>query len=400
MTEPSWRSDFPLLANRPDLVYLDNAATTQKPLAVLDTLSRYYGCTNANVHRGAHRLSDEATAAFEAARETLARRINAPSSREVLWTRGTTEAINLVAASYGPLAVGTGDRILITEMEHHSNIVPWQQLCQRTGAVLRAVRVLPSGEIDRDDYAAKLAEQPRIVSISHVSNALGTVNDLASLIPSAKAAGAVVVVDGAQAVAHFDVDVQALGCDFYAFSGHKMYGPTGIGVLYGREELLEAMPPWQSGGEMIERVRIQETTYASLPFKFEAGTPNISGAIGLAAAADYLDEKDGEAVKAHEASLLAYASASLNQVEGVRIVGTAQSKGPVVSFLLDDAHPHDVGTLLDQQGVAVRTGHHCAMPLMEALGITGTVRASFSLYNSPQDVDKLCGAIRTAGSML
>ncbi|MDE0191555.1 MAG: cysteine desulfurase [Gammaproteobacteria bacterium] len=400
MTKPSWRSDFPLLANRPDLVYLDNAATTQKPAAVLDALSRYYLCTNANVHRGAHRLSDEATAAFEAARETLARRVNARSSTEVLWTRGTTEAINLVAASYGPLAVGAGDRILITQIEHHSNIVPWQQLCQRTGAVLTAARVLPSGEIDHDDYAAKLEEEPRIVSISHVSNALGTVNDLASLIPSAKAVGATVVVDGAQAVAHFHVDVQALGCDFYAFSGHKMYGPTGIGVLYGREELLEEMPPWQSGGEMIERVRIEETTYASLPFKFEAGTPDISGAIAFAAAVDYLDRLDGDAIESHEASLLAYASASLNQVEGLSIVGTAQAKGPVVSFLLDGSHPHDVGTLLDQQGVAVRTGHHCAMPLMDALGIAGTVRASFSLYNSRQDVDKLCRAVRTAASML
>lgn len=400
MTEPSWRSDFPLLANRSDLVYLDNAATTQKPAAVLDTLARYYRCTNANVHRGAHRLSDEATAAFEAARETLARRVNARSPNEVLWTRGTTEAINLVAAAYGPVAVGRGDRILITEMEHHSNIVPWQQLCQRTGAVLRAARVLPSGEIDYDDYAAKLEEQPRIVSISHVSNALGTVNDLASLVPRAKAAGATVVVDGAQAVAHFDIDVQALGCDFYAFSAHKMYGPTGIGVLYGREELLEEMPPWQSGGEMIERVRIEGTTYAALPFKFEAGTPDISGAIAFAAAADYLDDLDGDAIQSHEASLLAYASASLNQVEGLRIVGTAQAKGPVVSFLLDDSHPHDVGTLLDQQGVAVRTGHHCAMPLMDALGIAGTVRASFSLYNSLEDVDKLCRAVRTARSML
>ena len=400
MTEPSWRSDFPLLANRPDLVYLDNAATTQKPKAVLDTLGRYYRCTNANVHRGAHRLSDEATAAFEAARETLARRVNARSPKEVLWTRGTTEAINLVASAFGPLAVGEGDRILVTEMEHHSNIVPWQQLCQRTGAVLRAVRVLASGEIDRDDYAAKLEEEPRIVSISHVSNALGTVNDLASMVPSAKAAGATVVVDGAQAVAHFDIDVQALGCDFYAFSAHKMYGPTGIGVLCGREELLEEMPPWQSGGEMIERVRIEETTYAALPFKFEAGTPDISGAVAFAAAVDYLDHLDGDAILAHEASLLAYASASLNQVEGLRIVGTAQAKGPVVSFLLDDSHPHDVGTLLDQQGVAVRTGHHCAMPLMDALGIAGTVRASFSLYNSLEDVDKLCRAVRTARSML
>ena len=400
MTDPAWRGDFPLLCNRDDLVYLDNAATTQKPAEVLDTLARYYGCTNANVHRGAHRLSDEATAAFEAARETLARRINARSSKEVLWTRGTTESINLVAASYGPLAVGTGDLVLVTAMEHHSNIVPWQQLCQRTGAVLRAVRVLPSGELDHDDYESKLDEQPRIVAITQVSNALGTVNDLGALIPPAKAAGATVVVDGAQAIAHFHIDVQALDCDFYAFSGHKMYGPTGIGVLYGREELLEAMPPWQSGGEMIERVRIEETTFAPLPFKFEAGTPDISGAIAMAAAVKYLDGLDSAAIAAHEASLLAYASASLNQVEGLRVVGTARNKGPVVSFLLDDTHPHDVGTLLDQQGVAVRTGHHCAMPLMDALGIPGTVRASFSLYNSLEDVDKLCQAVRTARSML
>ena len=400
MTDSPWRNDFPLLGNRADLIYLDNAATTQKPTVVLDALARYYRCSNANVHRGAHRLSDEATAAFEAARETLARRVNARSSREILWTRGTTEAINLVAASYGPLAVGTGDRVLITEMEHHSNIVPWQQLCQRTGAVLRVVRVLSTGELDQDDFDAKLDEQPRVVSISHVSNALGTVNDLSTMIPRAKAVGATVIVDGAQAVAHFDIDVQDLDCDFYAFSGHKMYGPTGIGVLYGREELLERMPPWQSGGEMIERVRIEETTFAPLPFKFEAGTPDISGAVALAAAVDYLDNLDAASVATHEASLLAYASASLNQVEGLRIVGTAPTKGPVVSFLLDDAHPHDVGTLLDQQGVAVRTGHHCAMPLMDALGIPGTVRASFSLYNSWADVDKLCEAVRTARSML
>lgn len=400
MTDPPWRSDFPLVGNRADLVYLDNAATTQKPTVVLDSLVQHYRCSNANVHRGAHRLSDEATASFEAARETLARRINARSAREILWTRGTTEAINLVAASYGPLAVGKGDRVLITEMEHHSNIVPWQQLCARTGAVLRAVRVLPSGELDRDDWDAKLGERPRIVSICHVSNALGTVNDLPALIPSAKAAGATVVVDGAQAVAHFEVDMQALGCDFYAFSGHKMYGPTGIGVLYGCEELLEAMPPWQSGGEMIERVRIEATTFAPLPFKFEAGTPDISGAIALAAAVDYLDGLDAEAVAAHEAALLSYASAALNQVEGLRIVGTASDKGPVLSFLIEDAHPHDVGTLLDQQGVAVRTGHHCAMPLMDALGISGTVRASFGLYNSREDADKLSRAVQTAREML
>ena len=400
MTSPPWRKDFPLLSHRQDVVYLDNAATTQKPAAVLDALSGYYERTNANVHRGAHRLSDEATVAFEAARETLARRIHARSSKEVIWTRGTTEAINLVAAAYAPLVLATDDRVLITEMEHHSNIVPWQQACERAGAVLDAVRVLPCGELDLDDFEAKLDERTRIVAVGHVSNALGTINDLHSIIRSAKALGATVVVDGAQAVAHFDVDVQALGCDFYAFSGHKMYGPTGIGVLYGREELLQMMAPWQSGGEMIERVRIEATTYAPLPFKFEAGTPDISGAIALASAVDYLEGLDGNALRDHEASLLAYASASLNQVEGLRIVGTSPAKGPVLSFLLNGSHPHDVGTLLDQQGVAVRTGHHCAMPLMDRLGIPGTVRASFSLYNSTDDVDRLCDAVRTAQSML
>ena len=292
MSEPRWRADFPLLAKRDDVVYLDNAATTQKPAVVLDALRRYYETTNANVHRGAHRLSDEATEAFETARETLARRINAQSPKEVIWTRGTTEAINLVAAVYAPLVLGEDDQVLITEMEHHSNIVPWQNACRRTGAVLKAVRVLPSGELDLDDFDAKLDERTRIVALSHVSNALGTVNDLETLITKAKGSGAAVVVDGAQAVAHFDVDVRELGCDFYAFSGHKMYGPTGIGVLYGREELLDNMPPWQSGGEMIERVRIEATTYAPLPFKFEAGTPDISGVVALASAADYLDGLD------------------------------------------------------------------------------------------------------------
>jgi len=396
----AWRDDFPLIGKRGDVVYLDSAATTQKPDAVLQALQAYYETANANVHRAAHKLSDDATRAFEAARETVARRINARSSREVIWTRGTTEAINLVAAVYAPLVLGEDDQVLITEMEHHSNIVPWQNACRRTGAVLRAVRVLPCGELDDDDFDAKLNERTKIVAVSHVSNALGTVNDLSTLIRRAKDAGAAVVVDGAQAMAHLDVDVQALDCDFYAFSGHKMYGPTGIGVLYGREQLLENMPPWQSGGEMIERVRIEATTYAPLPFKFEAGTPDISGVIALAAAVDYLDGIDGEAVRAHEAKLLGRATSMLNQVEGLQVVGTAPSKGPVLSFLLDGAHPHDVGTLLDAQGVAVRTGHHCAMPLMDRLGIPGTVRASFGLYNSHEDVDRLAHAVREARAML
>ena len=395
-----YAADFPLLRQRADIVYLDNAATTQKPRQVIDALRDYYETGNANVHRGAHRLSDAATAAFEAARETVGKRINASSSKEVVWTRGTTEAINLVAAAYAPLVLGEGDEVLVTELEHHSNIVPWQLACSRFGARLRAVRVLPSGELDMADFRTKLAERTKIVAVGHVSNALGTVNDLAAIIASAKAVGAAVVVDGAQATAHFDVDVQALGCDFYAFSGHKMYGPTGIGVLYGREALLEAMPPWQTGGEMIERVRIEATTYAPTPLKFEAGTPHVAGAIGLKAAVDYLDDLDPDAAAAHEDDLLAYATASLQQIDGVSVIGTAAHKGPVLSFGLRDAHPHDVGTLLDQQGVAVRTGHHCAMPLMDRLRIPGTVRASFALYNRRDDVDKLAAAVRKAREML
>ena len=400
MTTPNWRNDFPLVAERDDVVYLDNAATTQKPQRVLDALRRYYQRSNANVHRGAHRLSDEATRAFEAARDTVAKRINARSRKEVIWTRGATEALNLVACCYAPMVLGEGDNVVVTEMEHHSNLVPWQVACSRQGARLRAVRVLGNGELDDADFRAKLDERTKIVAVGHVSNALGSVNDLAAIVAAAKDAGAAVVVDGAQAVAHLEVDVQAIDCDFYAFSGHKMYAPTGIGVLYGREDLLAAMPPWQTGGEMIERVRLDATTYAALPFKFEAGTPHIAGAVGLAAAVDYLNGLDFAAMQAHEADLLSYANASLGQIEGLSIVGTAARKGPVLSFLIAGAHPHDVGTLLDQQGVAVRTGHHCAMPLMDALGIPGTVRASFGLYNRRDDVDQLVAAVRKARTML
>ena len=396
---PRWRRDFPLIAGTPELAYLDNAATTQKPAPVLDALSAYYRRSNANVHRAAHRLSDAATEAFEAARAAVAARFGARAPQEVIWTRGTTEAINLIAAAYAPLVLGEGDNVLISRMEHHSNIVPWQIACSRFGAKLRAVGVLPSGELDLADFAAKLDERTKIVSLTHVSNALGTVNPIAELAAQAKSAGAAVVVDGAQAVAHFDVDVQALGVDFYAFSGHKMYAPTGIGALIGRQALLEAMPPWQTGGEMIEHVRIEATTYAPLPFKFEAGTPNIAGAIGLAAAVAYLGSLDGDAVARHEADLLAYASAGLAQIEGVRLLGSGAKKSPVVSFLTDDAHPQDIGALLDQQGVAVRAGHHCAMPLMEALGVPGTVRASFGVYNSRADVDALVAAVGKARSL-
>ena len=395
------RADFPLIQGRDDIVYLDNAATTQKPRAVLDAVRAYYETTNANVHRGVHQLSDAATDAFEGARARVARRINAAAPSEIVWTRGTTEAINLVARSYGGSVLRPGDRVLVTELEHHSNIVPWQMACERAGATLAAAAVTPEGTLDLEDFEAQLGRgDVRIAAFGHVSNALGTVHPVADLVALARAAGATTLVDGAQAMAHYPVDVRALDCDFYAFSGHKMYAPTGIGVLYGREALLEAMPPWQGGGEMIEEVTIEATTYAGLPFRFEAGTPNIAGAIGLAAAIDYLEALDPDAVGGHEGELLHRATAGLQQVEGVRIVGTAPDKGPLVSFLMDGAHPHDLGTLLDRQGIAVRTGHHCAMPLMQRLGIPGTVRASFALYNSTEDVERLVAGVHKARSFL
>ena len=394
------REDFPLLGAQQGVVYLDNAATTQKPAQVLAAHRHYYETCNANVHRAAHQLSDAATRAFEAARDTVARHLNAPAREEVIWTRGTTEAINLVAACYAPLVLRRGDEVLVTELEHHSNIVPWQAACERAGAKLAAAKVTPNGELDLDDFRAKLTPRTHVVAVGHVSNALGTVNPIREIAAWTREAGAVLVVDGAQAMAHLAVDVQALDCDFYAFSGHKMYAPTGIGALWGRRQLLDAMPPWQTGGEMIERVQLSGTTYAALPFKFEAGTPHIAGAIGLAAAIDYLNDAGLAAVQRHEEALLAYATASLQQVEGLRIVGEATVKAPVLSFLLAGTHPHDVGTLLDRQGVAVRTGHHCAMPLMDALDIPGTVRASFGLYNGREDVDRLVAAIHKAREML
>ena len=395
----SRRLDFPLIANRTDLVYLDSAATTQKPQAVLDAIAEHYRSANANVHRAAHALSGVATEAFEAARKTVAQRIRAQSPNEVVWTKGTTEAINLVAASYAPTVLGRGDNVVITRMEHHSNIVPWQVACERAGAELKAVDVSMAG-VDEDDLAAKVDERTRIVAVAHVSNVLGVVNDIPAIARLAGKVGAAVVVDGAQAMAHLDVDVAALGCDFYAFSAHKMYGPTGIGALWGREHLLERMPPWQTGGEMIEEVRIDRTSYAGLPFRFEAGTPNIAGAVGIAAAADYLGGLDGNAVRTHETELVQLAESGLRQVEGLEIIGPDATKGPVVSFTIAGTHPQDIGTLLDQQGIAVRTGHHCAMPLMEALGLPGTVRASFALYNSPSDVERFVHAVHKAREFL
>ena len=397
------RNDFPILDQQVGgypLAYFDSAATTQKPQPVIDAVTEYYQQHNANVHRAAHALSERATRMFEAARERVRERINACSLAEIVWTRGTTEAINLVACSYAGAVLEPGDEILITEMEHHSNIVPWQLAAQRAGARVIACGVTDEGELDLDDFGHKLSERTRIVAFGHVSNALGTINPVRMLIEQAHDAGAITVIDGAQAMAHLPVDVQALDCDFYAFSGHKMFGPTGIGALYGREALLEAMPPWQSGGEMIEVVTLDHTTFNTLPFKFEAGTPNIAGAIGLAAAVDYLNAIDADALAAHEARLLALTTSGLAQVEGVRLVGTAAEKTGVVSFLVDGAHPQDIGTLLDQQGIAVRAGHHCAMPLMQRLGIPGTVRASLSLYNSEHDIERLIAGVQKATTFL
>ncbi|WP_214455229.1 SufS family cysteine desulfurase [Aeromonas dhakensis] len=390
------RSQFPALAqevNGHPLIYLDNAATTQKPQAVLDAINHYYRADNANVHRAAHALSGRATRAFEDARETVARFINTPLSHEVIWTRGTTEAINLVAQSWGMSELKAGDEIILSTLEHHANIVPWQLIAQRTGAVIRVVPLDERGDLDMAAYLAMLGPRTRLVSVAHVSNALGTVNPVEQIVAAAKAAGALTLIDGAQAVAHLEVDVQAIGCDFYAFSGHKLYGPTGIGVLWGRTELLERMPPWQAGGEMIDRVSFSGTTFNNLPFKFEAGTPHIAGAIGLAAAIDFVMEQDRGLLASHEAVLTDYLVAGLRQIPGLRLVGEPGQRAGAVSFLLDDIHPQDAATLLDMQGIALRVGHHCAMPLMESLGIGGTMRASLACYNNRDDVDALRAAL-------
>ncbi|ENY71316.1 cysteine desulfurase [Aeromonas diversa CDC 2478-85] len=389
------RRQFPALhqsVNGHPLVYLDNAATTQKPEAVLEAMRAFYQSDNANVHRASHALSTRATAAFEAARETVARFINAPDSREVIWTRGTTEAINLVAQSWGQ-SLKPGDEILVSTLEHHANIVPWQLTAQRSGARVVPIPLDPRGDIDLDAYRALLGPRTRLVAVGQVSNALGTINPVAEMARLAKAAGALVLIDGAQAVAHLPVDVQRLGCDFYAFSGHKMYAPTGIGALWGRRDLLEKMPPWQGGGEMIERVSFAGTSFNQPPFKFEAGTPHIAGAVSLAAAIDFLQEQDRDALLAHEYELTNYLAERLRTTPGVRLVGEPKERIGAVSFLLDEVHPQDAGTLLDLQGVAVRVGHHCAMPLMESLGIGGTLRASLACYSTREEVDALIRAI-------
>ena len=387
-------------SNGRPLVYLDNAATTQKPRAVLDRLAAYYARENANVHRGVHRLSQDATDAMEAARERIAAFVGAETD-ELVFTRGTTEAVNLVATAWGRTNVGAGDTVVVTEIEHHSNLVPWQMLCAATGATLAAIPALPDGTLDLDVYARLLAEnRVRMVAVGHVSNALGTVHPVAEIARRAHAAGALVFVDGAQALAHVPVDVRALGADFYAFSGHKAYGPMGIGGLVGRRAVLEAMPPYQGGGDMIETVSLTESTWNVLPFKFEAGTPNVGGILGLDAALAWLGGLGRDAVFAHEHDVLTYATGRLADLGGIRLVGTAPGKVSVLSFLVDGAHPYDVGTLLDQQGVAVRTGNHCAQPLMACYGIPGTVRASFAAYNTRADADALVAAVARAQRML
>jgi cysteine desulfurase/selenocysteine lyase len=390
------RDDFPALhqeVHGAPLVYLDSAATSLKPQSVIDAVTEVYGRDCANIHRAVHLLSQRATARFEEAREKVRAFLNAARTDEVIFTRGTTEAINLVAQSWGRARLKEGDEVLVTELEHHSNIVPWQILCQQTGAELVVVPMTDDGEVLREAFEEKLTERTKLVAMAHVSNALGTVLPVKELTQLAHDRGAVVVVDGAQAVSHVEVDVQELDCDFYAFSGHKLYGPTGIGVLYGKEQLLDSMPPYQGGGDMIRSVTFAETIYNDLPYKFEAGTPNIAGAIGLGAAVDYFTAFDQRAVHAHEKAVLDYATDALQSVPGVRLIGTAADKVAVLSFLMDAAHPHDIGTIVDAEGVAIRTGHHCAQPVMEHFEVAATARASLGIYNTTEDVDALVRAL-------
>jgi cysteine desulfurase/selenocysteine lyase len=390
------RRDFPILSERvhgKPLVYLDSANTSQKPQAVLDAMDAYYRHANANIHRATHLLSERATALYEGARAKAAAFVNAPDAKNIVLTKGTTDGINLVAQSYGRTVLRAGDEIVISWLEHHSNIVPWQMLCEQIGTVLRVVPIDDRGEIDLEQYAATLSPRTRLVAISHVSNALGTINPVRSMIEQAHARGAVVLVDGAQAVPHLPVDVQALDCDFYVFSSHKMFGPTGVGVLYGRGSLLEAMPPYQGGGDMIASVTFEKTTYNVVPYKFEAGTPNIGGVAGFGAAIDYLMGIDRAAALAHEDAVLEYATARVREIPGARIIGEARHKTAVLSFLLEGVHAHDAGTILDSEGVAVRTGQHCAQPIMDRYGIAATIRASLGIYNTREEIDVLARAL-------
>jgi cysteine desulfurase / selenocysteine lyase len=396
------RRDFPILAERihgKPLVYLDSANTSQKPQTVLDAMDEYYRHANANIHRATHLLSERATALYEGARAKAASFINAGDPKSIVFTKGTTDGINLVAQSYGRSVLRPGDEVLLTWLEHHSNIVPWQLVCEQTGATLRVVPINDAGELDLDQFGRMLSSRTRIVAVGHVSNALGTVNPVRQMIEQAHGVGAVVLIDGAQAIPHFVVDVQALDCDFYAFSSHKMFGPTGVGVLYGRPSLLEAMPPYQGGGDMIASVTFEKTCYNVVPYKFEAGTPNIAGITGFGAAIDYLSTIDRAAALAHEDDVLAYATKRVRELPIVRIVGEARHKAGVLSFLLEGVHPHDAGTILDREGVAVRTGQHCAQPVMDRFGITATIRASFAIYNTRREIDVLIRALERVGEV-
>lgn len=391
-----WR-DFPILnqdVNGKPLVYLDSAASSQKPNQVIDAVSDYYRNDNANVHRGVHRLSQRATDAYEGARDKVRGFLNAQSEKEIIFVRGATEAINLIAQSFIRPMLNKGDEILISHMEHHANIVPWQMLCEQTGATLKIIPMTTAGELDLSGLDDLLNERTKILAVGHVSNALGSINPIKNMIAKAKSKGIPTLIDGAQAVPHMAINVQDLDCDFYVFSGHKLFAPTGIGALYGKQELLEAMPPWQGGGDMILSVSFEHTQYNELPYKFEAGTPNISGAIGLGAAIDYLNDIGMASIARHENNLLISATEKVSALEGVNIIGTAKDKASVLSFMIDDVHPHDVGTIFDQQGVAIRTGHHCAQPIMQFYGIPATARASFAFYNTMDDVDALVDGIK------
>jgi cysteine desulfurase / selenocysteine lyase len=390
------RADFPILrrqARGRPLVYLDNAATTQKPQVVIDAITHYYTDSNANVHRGVHELSEIASEAYEQARRKLAVFFNAPADRQIVFTRNATESINLVAHAYGRSHVGAGDDVVISAMEHHSNIVPWQLLCEEKGARLRVIPMNDRGELLLDEFESLLGDRTKLVSVSHMSNALGTVNPVEEIVTIAHAHGVPVLLDGSQAAYHMPVDVQALNCDFYAATGHKLYGPTGIGVLYAKAEHLEAMPPFLGGGDMISSVTFERSTWNVLPYKFEAGTPHIEGAIGLGVAIDYIQSIGLAQISAHERDLLEYGTAALESIDGVRLIGTARRKASILSFVMDGVHPHDIGTIVDREGVAIRTGHHCAQPVMDRFGIPATARASFAMYNSREDIDALVGAL-------
>jgi cysteine desulfurase/selenocysteine lyase len=397
------RSQFPLLRRQvkgKPLVYFDNAATSQKPQQVIDALVNYYSQYNANVHRGIHTLAEEATMAFEATRDAVQQFINASAREEIIFTRGTTESINLVAYTWGRQNIKAGDEIIISTMEHHSNIVPWQILCEEKEAFLKVIPINDNGELLLEEYKKLLNSRTKLVAIVHVSNALGTINPVKEIIDAAHEAGALVLIDGAQSTVHLDIDVQALDCDFFACSSHKLYGPTGIGILYGKKDILEAMPVFQGGGEMIKEVSFEKTTYAELPYKYEAGTPNIADAIAFKAALDFITETGKNVIRRHEDDLLYYATNALQQIPGLRIIGNAEKKVSVVSFVIDNCHPQDIGILLDNRGIAVRTGHHCTQPLMNRFGITGTVRASFAVYNTKQEIDELLIGLNKAIKML